>query len=163
LTAERRRRRISAVLILVLHGPNTNLFGFREPEVYGRTTLEEIDHALRAWAKERGVQLRIAQSNHEGVLIDEIHASIGTCDGIVLNPGGFTHTSVALRDALAAAPPAVEVHVSNIMAREDFRKVDLLAPVCVGVVFGFGPDVYRIGLDALTRYLALQATLKEMD
>ena len=143
--------------ILVLHGPNLNLLGQREPEVYGHTTLEEIDRDLEAWAREHGVPLQVVQSNHEGRLIDEIHASRGACDGILINPGGLGHTSVALRDALAAAPPAVTVHLSNVHAREPFRQVDLIAPVCVGGVFGFGPDAYRLGLDALTRHLAPRA------
>lgn len=139
---------------LVLHGPNLNLLGRREPEIYGTRTLEEIDAELAAWAEERGIELAVVQSNHEGTLIDEIHRAMDGFDGIVINPGGLTHTSVALRDALTAAPPAVEVHLSNVAAREPFRQVDLIAPVCVGGVYGFGPDVYRLGLDALSRHIA---------
>jgi 3-dehydroquinate dehydratase II len=141
------------VHILVLHGPNLNLLGQREADVYGTVTLAEIDRAIETWAQTHVVTLRIVQSNHEGVLIDEIHAAIGTCDGIIINAGALTHTSVALRDALAAGPPAVSVHLSNIHARESFRHRDLLAQVCVGGVFGFGADGYRIGLEALVAHL----------
>ena len=139
--------------ILVLHGPNLNLLGRREPEVYGSTTLAEIDRALTDWAAERGVTLESVQSNHEGALIDAIHNAIGHADGILINPGGLAHTSIALRDALAAGPPAVEVHLSNVYARESFRRQSLLAPVCVGGVYGFGPDSYRLGLAALVSHL----------
>jgi 3-dehydroquinate dehydratase-2 len=139
--------------ILVLHGPNLNLLGTREPDIYGHKNLEEIDAELQKTAKQLGVELRSVQSNHEGILIDELHAAAIEYDGVLINGGGLTHTSVALRDAVAAGPPAVEVHLTNIYSREEFRRQSLLAPVCVGGVFGFGPDVYTLALEALVRHL----------
>lgn len=147
--------------ILVLHGPNLNLTGRREPALYGTATLAEIDAALEAMAAAAGVALTIVQSNHEGVLIDAVHAALdGGHDapalaGLVVNAGGLAHTSVALRDAVAAAGvPAVEVHLSNVAAREPFRQTSLLAPVCIGGVHGFGAASYRLGLQALLERLA---------
>ncbi len=137
--------------ILVLHGPNLNLTGVREPAIYGATSLAEIDAGLQAMAAARGAALAIVQSNHEGALIDAIHAHLADgLDGLVVNAGGLSHTSVALRDAVAAAAvPAVEVHLSNVAARDDFRRTSLLAGACVGGVHGFGAASYRLGLAAL--------------
>jgi 3-dehydroquinate dehydratase-2 len=136
--------------VLVVHGPNLNLLGVREPEVYGRTTLAEIDARLADQAKAAGVELRTFQSNHEGELIDRIQEARGWASGILVNPGGLTHTSVALRDALLASSlPVVEVHLSNIFAREPFRRHSYVSDLAVGVVTGFGPESYRLGLEAL--------------
>lgn len=135
--------------ILVLHGPNLNLLGEREPEVYGRTTLAEIDESLANLGAELGVAVETFQSNHEGQLVDRIHAARGCVGAIVVNAGGFTHTSVALRDALAAADvPIVEVHLSNIHRRESFRHVSLIAGIALGQISGFGPQSYLLGLRA---------------
>jgi 3-dehydroquinate dehydratase-2 len=139
--------------ILVVHGPNLNLLGTREPGVYGSATLAEIERGLRRAAAARGVEIAFVQSNHEGDLIDAVQAAPGTVDGVLVNAGGLTHTSVALRDALAAGPPAVEVHLSNIFGRESFRRRSLLAGACVGIVAGFGAASYRLGLEGLLDWL----------
>ena len=141
--------------ILLLHGPNLNLLGTREPPVYGKTTLAEIDARLQAMAKQAGVCLECFQSNSEGSLIDRIHAAkaAGTAF-IVINPGAFTHTSVALRDAFAAvAIPFIEVHLSNVHAREEFRRHSYLSDLAVGVVTGLGADSYEFALEAAVRRL----------
>jgi 3-dehydroquinate dehydratase-2 len=140
--------------ILVIHGPNLNLLGSREPEIYGTTTLEEINGDLSSAAKEWGAEVEFFQSNYEGALVDRIQESQSWADGILINPGGLTHTSVTLRDALVATElPIVEVHLSNIFAREDFRKTSFVSPIVLGVVSGFGPMGYGLGLNALLEHL----------
>jgi 3-dehydroquinate dehydratase II len=142
------------VRIGIVHGPNLNLLGSREPEVYGRTTLEEIDRDVAALGAALGVETEAFQSSHEGALVDHVHAAAGRVDGFVVNAGAYTHTSIALRDALAGvARPYVEVHLSNVFARERFRHRSHLAAGAVGVVSGFGPNSYRLGLRALLEHL----------
>ena len=141
--------------ILVINGPNLNLLGQREPEVYGRETLADIVSALRSFAEDRDVELSDFQSNSEGELVSAIHNAREFVDGIILNAGAYTHYSIAIRDAIAGvALPVVETHLSNIHAREPFRNKSVLAPVCVGVVAGFGRHSYFVALDALLRHLA---------
>jgi len=141
--------------ILVLHGPNLAALGTREPAIYGRATLQDIQGILEALAPELGCEIECRQTNHEGVLIDALHMAKNSADGVVLNPGGLTHTSVALRDAvLASGVPVVEVHLSNPHAREPFRHVSLISGAAVGVVQGFGPAGYELALRGLVGVLS---------
>lgn len=140
--------------ILVLHGPNLNLLGWREPAVYGYSTLSEINAKLTSVADQLGVKLAALQSNYEGALVDAIHDARGIHDGIVINAGAYTHTSIALRDAIAGvALPTVEVHLSNVYKRESFRHHSYIAPVVLGQISGFGAQSYELGLHALVSHL----------
>lgn len=136
--------------VLVLHGPNLNLLGRREPEIYGSGTLAELDERIRVRAGELGLEVRCAQSNVEGELVDLIQGAVGSADAIVINAGGYSHTSVAIRDAIAAVGiPAIAVHLSNPAAREPFRQNDIVAGACRGVIAGFGFRSYLLALEAL--------------
>lgn len=150
------RARPRAPSILVLHGPNLNLLGQRQPETYGTRTLRQIDAGLRTQARERGAELRSVQSNSEGDLVGAIQRARGRHDVIVINAGAYTHTSIAIRDAIEAVGlPAVEVHLSNIHRREPWRRTSVLADVCVGQISGFGPLSYSLGLIAALAQVGL--------
>lgn len=141
--------------LLVLNGPNLNLLGQRQPEIYGTTTLADIEADCVAHGRTLGADVTCAQSNHEGTLVDALHAARGVQDGVVLNAGAYTHSSIALRDAISAiALPVVELHLSNTHAREEFRHRSMIAPVCRGVIQGFGADGYRLALTALHGVIA---------
>ena len=145
---------LQSLSVLVLHGPNLNLLGQREPGIYGSLTLAEINRLLEEEAEKLQAKVSPLQSNHEGVLVDAIHGALGQYDGILINAGAYTHTSVALRDAIAAVNlPTVEVHLSNIYRREDFRHHSYIAPVAIGQISGFGAQSYLLGLQALVNHL----------
>lgn len=140
--------------IMLLHGPNLNMLGRRDPGQYGSFTLKDIEHSLRLQADELGYELYCFQSNHEGLLIDKIHETMDFCVGMLLNAGALTHYSYALRDAIELCPvPVMEIHISDIQKRESFRRVSVIKDVCCGQISGFGMDSYRIGLEQLVRLL----------
>ncbi len=143
--------------ILVINGVNMNMLGFREPEKYGHMTLQELENEIREYAKKLNVEADTYQSNIEGEIVEKIQQSRGVYDGIVLNAAAYTHTSVAIRDAITAAEvPTVEIHMTNIHSREDFRKKSLIAPVCIGQISGFGKNSYLLGLKGLVDYLSTE-------
>jgi 3-dehydroquinate dehydratase-2 len=143
--------------ILVIHGPNLNLLGTREPELYGKHTIQDINAALETLGNELGIKVSFIQSNHEGAIIDAIHAAKLEYAGIVINPAAYTHTSIAIRDAISAvALPVVEVHLSNVHAREEFRSKSFIAPVALGQIAGFGVESYLLGLRAICSHIELK-------
>lgn len=140
--------------ILVINGPNLNLLGTREPEIYGAETLAGINSSLQDTAQSMAVSVQFFQSNSEGALVDAVQGAVGLFDGIIINPAAYTHTSIALRDAIAAvAIPTVEVHLSNVYSREEFRHKSFIAPVAIGQIAGFGPTGYTLALEGLVEYL----------
>ena len=143
--------------VLYLNGPNLNMLGIREPTIYGALTLKQIEHQVQEKAQELGIQIEFRQSNHEGSLIDWIHEASGIFEAIILNAGAYTHTSIAIRDAVSSIKvPVVEIHLSNVHAREEFRKKSFIAPVCAGVIAGFGAESYTLALIAVSGLLAKQ-------
>ncbi|MDD5218526.1 MAG: type II 3-dehydroquinate dehydratase [Candidatus Omnitrophica bacterium] len=159
-----KKRKPSAMKILVIHGPNLNLLGEREIDIYGRITIKEINSTLQRVAKAHAAELKIVQSNHEGDIVDLIGKAKKSFQGILINPAAYTHTSVAIRDALSAATiPAVEAHISNIYKREEFRQHSLTAAACVGQVAGFGMDSYVLGLQGLIHSIATRKRAGEKE
>jgi 3-dehydroquinate dehydratase II len=157
VTQNERTQAPARPVIVVIHGPNLNLLGTREPHIYGQTTLREIDRDLVAHGAEMGLSVETFQSNHEGAIIDRIQQAHGRAAGIIINAGGLTHTSVSVRDAIAGVKtPTVEVHLSNLYTREEFRHRSLLAPVCLGQIAGLGAIGYRLALDALAKLVQKQ-------
>lgn len=145
--------------ILIIHGPNLNMLGKREPSIYGASTLPEINRILREESRKLGVKAEVFQSNSEGEIVSRIQDAMKKSDGILINPGAYTHTSIAIRDAiLSAGLPVVEVHISNIYKREDFRQKSFISGVSVGVISGFGSDSYILGLNGLVNYLRARAS-----
>ena len=143
--------------ILVINGVNMNMLGIREPEKYGSMTLKELEKDLYAYSFELGIDIETFQSNHEGEIVEKIHAAFNNADGIVINPGAYTHTSIAIRDAISAVNlPVVEVHMTNIHAREDFRHNSLIVPVCIAQISGFGADCYKLGIKGVMNFLKKQ-------
>lgn len=148
--------------IFVINGVNMNMLGIREPEKYGSMTLKDLEKLLYGFSFELGIDIETFQSNHEGEIVEKIHAAYNNADGIVINPGAYTHTSVAIRDAISAVNiPTVEIHMTNIHAREDFRRKSLIAPVCIAQISGFGVESYKLGLKGLADYLKTTATAEE--
>lgn len=148
--------------ILVINGVNMNMLGIREPDKYGSMTLKDLEKELYAYSFELGIDLETYQSNHEGEIVEKIHSAYKNADGIVINPGAYTHTSVAIRDALSAVNiPTVEIHMTNIHGREDFRHKSLIAPVCMAQISGFGFDSYKLGLKGLVNFLKSDSNIKE--
>ena len=140
--------------ILLIHGPNLNLLGKRQPEIYGTQTLDNINHYLIQVAQKQGIELKTFQSNHEGEIVSEIGANIDWANGILINPAAYTHTSIAIRDALSAVSlPVIEIHLSNIYKREDFRHHSYVSPIAVGVICGFGNHSYELALNAMINIL----------
>jgi 3-dehydroquinate dehydratase-2 len=143
--------------ILILNGPNLNLLGTRQPEIYGHTTLADVEEMCRKHGEARGIEITCAQSNHEGALVSAIHEARGTHDGIVLNAGAYTHTSIALMDAIKGTEAKlVELHLSNVHAREEFRHTSFIAPVAIGVIAGFGAHGYILAIEALAAHLGVR-------
>lgn len=148
--------------IFVINGVNMNMLGIREPEKYGSMTLKDLEKSLYAFSFELGIDIDMYQSNHEGEIVEKIHSALGNADGIVINPGAYTHTSVAIRDALSAVNiPTVEIHMTNIHSREDFRHKSLIAPVCLAQISGFGFDSYKLGLKGLVDFLKSDNAINE--